>query len=128
MPRRRVMLVACLFGGLALAGHGLYRWPLEFRTSRVVDERGRIRDRSRFGFVGDSDRGDRLMGTADYLAAALVFAAGPWFRFGRVPRLGDGDRRPDGELLDLIAVGSCVLGGLAMSVVSAGAILSLLRP
>ncbi|HVE38441.1 MAG TPA: hypothetical protein VNM14_01050 [Planctomycetota bacterium] len=127
MIRRRVLLVACLFGGLALAGYGLYRWPLEYRSSRFVDDLGRTRDRSRFDFVGDSTRTDRLIGTADYLAAALLFAAGPWFRFGRIPRLGSEDQRPDGELLDLIVVGSCVLGGLAMTLVTGGAVVSLFR-
>ena len=127
MVRRRILMVACLFGGIALAGYGLSRWPVEYKSSRFVDDFGRTRDRSRFDFVKDSARADRLLGTADYLASALLFAAGPWFRFGRVPRLGTGEQRPEGESLDLIVLASCVLGGLAMLLVTLGAVLSLFR-
>ena len=47
------------------------------------------------------------------------------FRFGRIPGLGGGDWRPDAEVLDLLAIGSCVLGGLLMTPIAVGAVVSM---
>jgi hypothetical protein len=125
MSRRRTLMVSCLFGAIALAGYGLYRWPVSWSTRSSFDSLGDREVHVRLDFPKDSGRWDRILGTLDYLASALLFVAGPVFRFRK--RRGDvpESRRAEWEVLDLICVAPSVLGAAAMAFVSFGALSSL---
>lgn len=125
MIRRRILLVTCLFGAIALALYGLYRWPLEYRSRRSEDVSGRKTHEVRFTFAKDPGRLDRVLGTADYLSCVLLFLAGPFFRYRKKPRPETTERLPDWEVLDMVCVIPSIIGALVMTLVSIGAVLSL---
>jgi hypothetical protein len=108
---RRVLLVACLFGGIALLGYGLRRWPPDFVRRESLDRNYHVRLEGRLGFEKVGKR-ERLLGAADYMAATLLFAAGMVLRFVK-GREAPPPRSPQGDAFDLLVLGGCAVGGVA---------------
>jgi hypothetical protein len=124
MLHRRVILVACLFGGFTLLSYGVHRWPPDFVRREYYDARGSKRVEARMGFERGVEKRERLLGAADYMAATLLFAAGMVIRFLKF-RWGAPPRSPQGDAFDMLVIGGCVLGGLLAAFLGVVALLSL---
>ena len=124
MLHRRILIVACLFGGLTLLSYGIFRWPPDFVRREYYDVRGMKRVEARMGFERGVEKRERLLGAADYLAATLLFAAGMVIRFLRF-RWGAPPRSPQGDAFDMILIGGCVLGGVFASFLGVVALVNL---
>jgi hypothetical protein len=122
MLRSRVFLVSCLLAALALCCYGLQRWPVE----RVTTYR-----RAGSDFVKSADPVDRVLGTADYLAAALLFGVWPWVWIRRQDwkkrwRPSD-EKQSSGHKVEGIVVTVSLFCALFMGLMSIGAVISLFR-
>jgi hypothetical protein len=122
MIRSRALLISCLLSASALTLYGLHRWPVE----RVSRYRGAGSE-----FVRGANPVDQLLGTVDFIAAALLFGVWPWVRI----REGNWRKRwrPSDEKLSgaqkvegfvvILSLFCAVMVGL----MSVGAVISLIR-
>jgi hypothetical protein len=122
MGRWRVFFASCFLAGIALSAYAMQRWPVH----RVSSEEGGFRNE----FIRSADRGDRLLATADYIAAVLLFAVWPWARIregrwrGWPPYYGNvsfAEKLEGG--ISLLSLGLAA----AMGLVGLGAVISLFR-
>ena len=116
MMQRRVLFVTCMFAGQSLLLYGLYRWPPDFVRREYRDSRGRTRVEGQLKFERGTGLADRFLGTADFVAATLLFAAAPYLRF-RKP-LPESSRSPQEDAFNLLVGFVCVIEGLAAAFLS----------
>lgn len=123
MTHRRILIVACLFGGLTLLAYGVHRWPPDFVRREYYDRKGNKRLETRVAFE-TADKRERILGAADFGAATLLFSAGMVIRFLRF-RWGAPTRSPQGDLFDLLVVGSCGICGVIAGFLAVVAVVNL---
>jgi len=120
MGRWRVFGACCTLAAIVLSAYGMHRWPAQ----RVDSEWGKSE------FIRSADPADRHLGTADNLAAALLFAVWPWARIragrwrGWPPYYGNvsfAEKLEGG--VSLLSLGCAA----SMGLISLGAVISLFR-
>lgn len=123
MGRLRVLFASCFLAAIALGAYGMHRWPAEGVTTYR---------NSGSEFVRSARPADRLLGTADYIAATLLFGVWPWVRIRGANwkkrwRPSDEKSLSFGEKVEGVIVTCSAFGALMMGLMSIGAVISLIR-
>jgi hypothetical protein len=138
LRRTLSLMAASIIGAVTLLAFGLYRWPPQLRSTppeggfsfsigtRTRSERSLQEDRQYF-FIADRSRHDTVLGTADFVGAAVLFTFGVllWFKRGSgMATAGEHSWKTDLLSSGLVLLG--IMGAIGAWLMSLGMVLTLM--